>query len=77
VPNFQSLGLSGPSVIVPGFEPGAGLMGWSHVVEVIRASEFEGVHVLGNPAIAHAIDQMLADDATPTRSLPDLKAPPG
>ena len=39
-----------PSVIVPGLDPGTGLVGRPHVVEMICASEFEGSHVLGGPA---------------------------
>jgi len=55
VPDLLALGVRGAPVIVPGLVCSARFMSWSHVVDVVRAPEFQRPDVLNNPALAHPI----------------------
>jgi hypothetical protein len=59
VPDFLPLGLRCSPMIVSSFDGCARLMGWSHVIQIIRATKFESTDVLGNPTLARPIDLAL------------------
>jgi len=71
------LGLGRPGVIISGLCSATRLMGWAHIVEGVGAPELKGANVLDYPALAHAIDPLIADDAGAAGSLPSLETPAG
>jgi hypothetical protein len=73
MPNLLALGFRGSAVIGLGFGQSAGLMGRTHVTQIICASKLKGSYVLRNPAIAHAVDSLIAEYASTSRCFPHLK----
>jgi len=64
-------------MIVSGFCSAACLVSWTHVFEGVSTSELESANVLDNPALTHAIDPLIADDAGAAGSLPSLETASG
>jgi hypothetical protein len=58
MPDLLSLDLGGAAMVILRLCTSAGLMRWSHVVEVIRTPKFECSKVFGNSAPAHAVDEL-------------------
>ncbi|GLS67065.1 hypothetical protein GCM10007888_54480 [Methylobacterium oxalidis] len=71
------LGLSRASVIVAGLLTPTSLMSWTHIVELVHASEFESSNMLDDPALPHAVDAVAAHDAFSIRTLPGLEPAAG
>jgi hypothetical protein len=73
VSNLLPLGLRSATVIILGFDSCARFMRGSHVVQIIRATEFKGADVLCNPTLAHAINLAITQHANAARFLPHSK----
>jgi hypothetical protein len=59
VPDLLPLGMCCASMIILGFDGCARLMRGPHVVQIIRATEFEGTDVLNDPPLARTINLAL------------------
>ncbi len=57
-------------MIILGFDGCAHFMRWSHVVQIIRTTEFESTDMFCNPALAHTVNLAVAQHADSARSLP-------
>ncbi|QRM28264.1 hypothetical protein [Microvirga sp. VF16] len=59
MPDLLPLDPGRPAMIIAALYQSAGLMGRSPAVKIVSASEFQGPNMLGNPAVAHAIDLLV------------------
>ena len=74
MPDLLPLGLCGASMILFRFDQSAGVMGWPHVVQIVRATQFQRAKVFRNPSFATAIDLSATQHADAAGFLPHPKA---
>nr|WP_246690452.1 hypothetical protein [Microvirga aerophila] len=58
--DLLSLGPRGPTMIISGFDRGAGLVRGTHVLQIVQTAEFKCSDVLNNPALARTINRSVA-----------------
>jgi hypothetical protein len=75
VEDLLPFGLGGSAVVVLGLDQSAGFVGRTHITQMICASKLKGSYVLRNPAIAQAVDLLIAEDASTARHFPHLETP--
>jgi hypothetical protein len=73
VVDFLPFGLGCSAVVILGFDQSAGCVGRAHVTQMICASKLKGAYVLRNPAIAQAINLLIAEYASTAGHFPHLK----
>jgi hypothetical protein len=75
VVDLLPFGLGGSAVVVLGLDQSAGFVGRTHITQMICASKLKGSYVLRNPAIAQAVNLLIAEDASTARHFPHLETP--